>query len=479
MRDCPDSEARVGLVGIRRRLQLLQREQNGAVLLLCLAAILILLLMSWMVLDGIFVTYDKTEAQASADMAAYSQASVKAKSMNMLAFTNVAKRSLVGVHTTYYGMFNAFIDWLFGYYFFERCDPMDNWDECSDASYQENFQLWNSEDSGDFEEFLDNDPYFVADLRAIDTYQRYIDAMTPWWGWSEMVLRAQRNGATLATSYPAPRRGEVFPFTRVNDQVRAEVPGVGSMMTPSSRVEELPVQRGILGDDGSDIAMERGMERDEWINWEQQRNVEIHTNRSEHGAASGEVVDMALSAQIGDILIGLYEASATATESIGNYGRPYALRGIDNEARWLFSTSNIVMTYHHQPEYFRRTREKYEPFGNDYLPEDETIIDVETYQPRGYWGLARAEISYQADEEPNLWRPAWTARMRPVALPNEFHDAGERFNRIYYSTVDYLLLSAHLHDDTTHDTGDFFNDLVYFEKVSRAMGQSTIEGVGK
>ena len=469
-------------MGSGRRLDALNDEQGGAVLLLCLAAILMLLLMSWAVLDGIFVSHDKSEAQASADMAAYSQASVKARSMNMMAFTNVGKRSLVGVHATYRGMFRAFAEWLFNHHFLEQCDPEEHTiANCPDATYQENLQLFLDEDAGDYLNFNDNTAYYIADLRAIDTYQEYLVAMTPWWGWTEAVMRAQRNGATLATSFPPPPRGEDFPFGSERERVRAEVPGASSFTVPSSKVDGLPVQR-------SDFwAMtEEGMEREEWRDWERQRNIEIHGQRSEHGAASTEVLDIGDTAEIDEYLDLIADAgdsspgADTGWAGLAHYGRPWTLnRNNPSQANWLFDTSNIIMTYHHQPEYFRTTREKYEPFGNDYLPDDESTIAVETYQPRGYWGLARSEISYQVEEEPNLWRAAWTARMRPVALPNEFRDAGERFNMIYYAVLDYLLLSAHLHEDTAGDTADFFNDLVYFEKVSRAMGQSTIEGVGK
>src|SRR5690554_3690715 len=66
----------------RKRLRALDAHQGGAVLLLCLAAVLILMLMAWVVMDAGQVTRDKIEAQTSADVAAYSQASVKSRAMN-------------------------------------------------------------------------------------------------------------------------------------------------------------------------------------------------------------------------------------------------------------------------------------------------------------------------------------------------------------------------------------------------------------
>src|SRR5699024_1841150 len=161
---------------------------------------LILLLIAWTLFDGFIVTRDKMEVQASADVGAFSQASVKSRSMNMMAFSNIGKRSIVGVHIVYESMFDAYLDWVADR--IEECEL--ELPQCNEEVMVKNHELLTREYENDYQAYDGNLPYYVADVRALDNYQNYILGMTPWWGWSEAVTRAQRNGATLATSFPPP-----------------------------------------------------------------------------------------------------------------------------------------------------------------------------------------------------------------------------------------------------------------------------------
>ena len=483
-----DKRSRRRLRWLRRRLAQGRADEGGAVLILCLAALLILLLISWAVLDGIFVIQDKAEVQASADVGAYSQASINARTMNMLAFTNVAKRSLVGVYGTYEGMYGAFEEWVIDEFWPQvisegRCDWPDDtvWD-CDDVEWRNNFDLLMTEMDTDYQNFQFNQDFYLADLRALHNYQLYALAMTPWWGWSEAVLRAQRNGATLATSFPPPHIGSAFPFPDITDDLANQAGANVGFVRRSSKIAELPVELPTTTEGGDfridfyGAMYEDGMEdRQDWL-WEHQMNVEHHRSRSQYGAADNTDV----------IERGEREFFRLAMRALENHeefrdlGTPWRIsyHSASSEGQWLFATSNLVITYRHHPEYFRGMSEAYEGIGEN-VEVDGDDRTQQTYRPSGYWGMARAEISYQEEGEPTMWRPVWTARMRPVALPNEFRQANEEFVMMHRTAANHLLLSAHMHQDLQNNTAVFFDDMVYFERVARGMDQSTIDGVAR
>ena len=238
-RDDSAQSAQKGLRGAGRAASL-RGDERGAVLLLCLAAFLILLLVSWVLVDAIFVTVDKQNAQQSADTAAFSQASVEARAMNMVAFTNVAKRSLVGVHTVYESMFVAYEDWI--YWLATQCAA--GAEVCDKQKLAENLELYGRELDTDYSAYENNEPYYFADLRALDNYQRHLVEVTPWWAFSEAVLRAQRNGATLATSFPPPPGYAPPDAPRVLGDVVTETGGDSTLAyNISSGIDRLPVER--------------------------------------------------------------------------------------------------------------------------------------------------------------------------------------------------------------------------------------------
>ena len=461
-----------GTAGLAGRLAALDEDRDGAVILLCLAAILILLLVSLVLLDGIFVTHDKGEAQASADMAAYADASVKARSMNMMAFTNVGKRSIVGAHTMHRSMYRSYAAWVYQL-FYERCNPLEEtWYTCDDPEWVRNRDLFEWESDNDYRNYEGSIDYYVGDLRALDNYQEYLRSMTPWWAWTEAVLRAQRNGATLATSFRPPNL-DGPPQPPFESMVNAVVNEVGPGMIQFQSPYRVPVDRGEFWGDMVEVGMSRQAYRDE-----HQMNVEHHRNRSDYGAAYSEVLQPG-SEHFFEGALEEANDEGSPFYDIARYGTPMRLgREGTNDASWLFETSSIVLTYHHEPGHFGQMRDNYDHIGEGYQ-RSSVEREEQMYRPRGFWGMARSEISYQHPEAPDLWRPVWTARMRPIALPGEFRDAGMDFSSIYRSSVDFLLLSAHLHDDLRGDGEAFFHDLVYMERAARAMGQSTIEGVSR
>jgi hypothetical protein len=469
MPNCPDDNMSGRWARSRRQLLAADSDEEGAVLLMCLAAILILLLMGWLVMDGIFLTHDKAEIQASADSAAFSQASVKARSMNMMAFSNIGKRTIFGTHAVYESMFEAYAEWVEQLERECEIDP----DNCDRELYERNDELLQREFNNDYMTYLSNQGYYLGDLRALDYYQMYLRAITPWWGWNEAVLRAQRNGATLATSFPPPRGVPRNSHASLINPVVAQAGGsVGWNVV--TQIDRLPVDR---DEEFWEDVIDGDLALGSTWEWEHQMNVELHRERSERGARRSEVIENGATHLMTHGLRNTFLA-------LGTYGSPWRIDDFDTQADWMFATSNLVLTYHNQPAYFDALRDNYAIPGEDYVEADDQGLDARLYRPGGYWGMARSEISFQADQAPDLWLPAWTARMRPVALPREYRERGVDFNGIYHLVLDHLVLSGWMHGEFSrgeiaNPSGEFFDDLVYFERVSRAMGQSTIEGVAR
>src|SRR5690554_3895507 len=272
------------------RIRGFHHDEGGAILLFSLAGILILMLMTWTVMDAGQVTRTKFEVQASADMAAYSQAAVKARSMNMLAYTNIAKRSVVGIHALYNGMFTAYEEWLMDEYWGDCGSGEPTEIPCSEL--QAEVDQWRQESQNDRKRFSENvDKYYNKDLLALDNYQYYLMNLTPWWGWTEAVVRAQRNAATMATSYPPPvgtlRKG----LPDITDQVLGKVGSAGHHNMANS-VEKLPV---VLYDDAdvnADYMMGRDNEGfgDDAFKRELAANTAIHKQDSARGAKLDKVI---------------------------------------------------------------------------------------------------------------------------------------------------------------------------------------------
>jgi hypothetical protein len=221
----------------------LRDDESGAILLAALAACMVLIMTTMIIWDAGRSARDKIDVQNAADTAAYSQAAVRARSMNMLAFTNVAKRSIVGMHSMYYGMF-----WGLAVWWAKQCAQASgvaagdsrfnckrnrrlltmegaeggNWDRLVGRRFQRSQSVREvktqillqmaestrygalSANSGVGSTDNANHQLFGNELVALDDYQQYLVRVTPWWSWLEGLTRATRNGATLASSFPLP-----------------------------------------------------------------------------------------------------------------------------------------------------------------------------------------------------------------------------------------------------------------------------------
>ena len=89
---------------LKARCRAVNRNQKGAMAVMSLAAFLILVMVGLTLYDVSELGVEKTHLQTATDTAAYSQATVEARAMNLIAFNNVGKRMTVGMITTYVNM---------------------------------------------------------------------------------------------------------------------------------------------------------------------------------------------------------------------------------------------------------------------------------------------------------------------------------------------------------------------------------------
>lgn len=443
-----------------RALERFDRDDSGAIVLLGLVAILILMLLSWVLYDSGQMSRNKLDTQTAADTAAYSQAAIKARSMNNLAYANIAKRTTVGIHSQYKALWKAYKMW-----FAKQVALCAAGDDHACDLVTENEPILEAEQSHDFKNYRDQlgEKYYLQDIIAIDNFQRYTHALTPWWGWSEAVLRAGRNGATMTASFPAPRGKAVGApiLNDITDRVISEV-GWTPLVRYSGHYDQLPVRvstyRDMLG---------YGMSSPLSFESEYQANNDQHKQNSEGGAATQEVIQAARS----------YFGGAVTNYSksvFGEHGKPWRLFETTNPARWTTWTSNLVITYRREEEMFDQMRQKYAVPDKDYALEKE-----DRYRSTGYFGMARGEISFHGSDAPDLWHPSWTARLRPVALPGEFDHAGFKMSAVWHDILPYMALSGIINTGDDGVVRDSMDDLVFMERANRALGPSTVEGVAK
>lgn len=484
----------------RNVLDRLRRDEGGAVLLLSLASILIIMMLSWVIIDAGKSARDKIELQASADAAAFSQASVKSRTMNMIAYTNVAKRSVIGITALYRAMWDGYSLWLLARW--GQCG-LKNLKACWDALDNTLF-VWIPELLGDWRQYAglslpfgsllcgfkikkfkvkktcpklmkkflglngngSEKKYHGRDLRALDNYQRYMSLLTPWWGQAEATVRGMRNGATTAASFPAPQGEIIGPIPNLLNGLKSALgaAGLGGLFAGTNVTDELPIKRMSFDDLYDDHMM-----KDKAFLAEHAANILHHRNRSAKGAKKMAAILLG---------VGLFGSSYNVTtDAVKGFGEPWGYREFNTFGTWSSYSSNLVYTYQNRSTRFTDERQKYDFISKDYKHQLGALDQV-GYKASGYWSMARAEMSYQ-DGRPNPFRPSWTARMRPVALPGEWQEAGYELNQTYHDILPFLALSSVVGLGSGASLMASIRDFGMMERATRGFGYSTIDGVGK
>ena len=628
-----------------KRAEKLDRDQNGAVAFLCLIAILILLLVAWTMFDAGLAARDKVRAQTTADTAAYSQAAIKARSMNMLAYSNISKRSIWGIHSLYPAYMVATHSWIKSAilgncnacqsgdagsldcqichvartervrwvvnacgqwtpedvqtgedeYFpgdIQRgsvCNPdrMETWGlfrsmagrdhsgemrinqdgtQILDAGARwdpDNYKYTRSGSDFGARRFLpigdDRDPgtifyhYVGKDLLAIDNYQRYIAGLTPWWGWSEQLIRSIRNGATISASWPAPvGRFPNFVYSLRDTLLQfmaAVFPGSygsGQGHQASLYTDSLPVFPGNVGTMKSHIqsvigagpttsnlidCAVRSMRQGSWECGDIFRAMghpfylehlinalyfALHSN----GLVGTDYFQFpwAWAAKLiihhNAIANHFHTSGVNFTHNSAGFNmgedriaaEPWFLKQPRHAADWQLSTSNLVLSYISRGNQFdddqdgsrqkfgiledyrssdnqtQRGREIQQHFHGG-LPQSFAAIQELTYGASGYWSMSRSEIFFNVSDRskfpPDLWRPSWQPRMRPVSLPGEFQQGQYMISQVFREVMMTIAIGSVLGVANLNDMMQAAIDLLHMERASMAMGPSTVEGIAK
>lgn len=581
----------------RRLARRLDRDDQGAITLAALAACLILIMVGLTIWDAGRAARDKIDVQNAADTAAFSQAAIRARSMNMLAFTNVAKRSVVGMHSLYFGMWTAYVLW-----WEERCrEAQNSFSPEARLDCDRNEWIVESEGGpgGDWSAFSGNVyrqqgrrfaaankiieqmmPPSVAggspaggsefayrnEVIALDDYQRYLVEVTPWWAWMESLVRGTRNGAHVTTSFPLPgplssppgpgwirsSLGSTYTFGQNNTNGAARsvfdfevhdpnppsptlnsdallkrplfnaTPGAGSEPTGT----ETCIPTGAAAAAGFGVGL-RSDTRSRLTTplWNAlQDNVALHRRRSEADAADPAMIAAGLQIAIAFAPPGVNGFSAgtgcfwsqqlfatrcpggSLTNICRHHALPYLLNSPGNTATDLMARSNIVFSYRHTPGRAMSIGSSGEVTGAGRDASKRNLLShigyrVQnpgnvTYETTGYWSMARAEIVYphlRSGRNPAagptgnpaalwLWRPGWTAKMRPMALPREWRNLPYDLNAAFHATDQYLALAGQLgllNNNTFGSLNDIKNDLQFMEKATRTLDSTAIDGTVK
>jgi len=359
----------------------LHREEGGAVFLLSLAAILIIMMLAWVIIDAGKGARDKIELQASADAAAFSQSSVKARAANMIAYTNVAKRSIIGIQSMYLGMYYGYAAWIA--WRWSKC----KWyrpDICWDALQNTLMMAWETANdyftlTGIFGIFGSGSAktYHARDIKALDNYQQYMMWLAPWWGFSEGIVRGMRNGATTTASFPPPPGVMIGPIPNIMNGLRSFMSsiGLGGLFTTAGMVDVFPYERGSYwGDLMVDHMLGDGAY---WA--EHMANSYHHKNRSSMGAATSRAYGLGMLA----FPLGFWQTTA----KMGDAGKPWIFRKFPTQSAWTMSTSNLVYAYGNRPEKFKEERQKY-MFMKKVYKNQLGVVDSFGYRTSGSWPMA-------------------------------------------------------------------------------------------
>lgn len=395
------------------RLRKLNADQSGAIAMMVMAALLILMMFGWILWDAGKSARDAIDVQYAADSAAWSQASVESRSMNMIAFANVGKRVTYGMTSFYVALWIAYFELLvIAVVLTVACWIVDVITFGAITSICEKLTIFTAElgiviayeapDLATFAGDLETN-YFKKDMEAFDKYQAYMAGLTPWWSWSEGMMRGARNGALLTMSWPVPK-----PLITIDSLMAGET-------------DALPVEKGgwdsyigmcarIYTSNGIDIAAHLA---DYAF-----KNLESGT------ATDGEIEDWPRPVIfiITALLAAVQLPAGCAIQAVvfGDVGTPYELKEYSSLSEWMKDSSKIVFGYRPNPGAMNndRQRKKYNYLSADYdtLPVFGELI----YDRAGSWSIARSEFSFQGQGSPDMWHASWTARMRPVATPGEW-----------------------------------------------------------
>lgn len=435
------------------------RDESGAILMLCFAACLFLFMVSLIIFDAGALSRDKVDVQMAADTAGYSQAAVKARSMNMISFANVGKRTISGIRNMYYTQYPHYMDWLSGQC--SRCCCglwCGCWTECFNCigNWASLVPIFEGIDYIFFMIGRFAGDTLTDHLEALDTYQEEMIEYSPYWAFGEAIIRGVRNGANVVTTYPMPENTDYGKLPLEKDT--GFPAAVETCLAPTYIWN--PSSPGTLMEWGLNFAVLKD------------RSVSS-PNIASKGPA--EVVNIVHSWEgcFIDALIG----------RDARFSPPYYLTATGDDGESYMKKSNIIWAYRYNEDYAGQLRDNYDAvISKDYS------TNIMGLPEGGVWSMARGEIYYKPDNDPNLFEgphamwmfhPSWIGKLRPVALKDE--DMPVDPSDMWSEARTMAMKEAPLFGV---DMGTMFNDLLYMEKVSRGMdgkidGKEVLDGIAK
>lgn len=433
------------------------RDEGGAVVLLCFAACMLIFMVSLIMFDAGFMARDKIDVQMAADTAAYSQASVKARAMNMTAFANIGKRTIVGIRNMYYFQYPAYYSWYRGQCSACCCGLVCGcWTQCLNC-WGNRFSFVPLLEGIDFAMFslgrLMGDT-ITDHLEALDAYQASVQEYAGWWALGEAMIRAARNGANMIGSYPLPDDARYGGLPIAKSDNPAE-----SCLTPSP-----------FGNPTTMVTMA------EWnANFQELRRRSVsRPPPALQGPA--ERVRRGLS------LAGCAELKYNPLSADAEPASPYFVRNMGDDGRGYMDRSNFIFAYRYNPAYSGYLRDNYT------LPREyDTPLNV--HPDSGLWTMARGEVYFPPDNMPDEWiggdhsmwlfHPGWIGKLRPVALPGE--DIPVDTSEMWRESSQLARRSALIFG--ARGAG-VFQDLRYMDKATRGLdgkidGREVLDGIAK
>ena len=212
-----------------------------------LASFLIVFMAALTLWDAGKSARNKTDVQIAADTGAYSQAAIKARTMNMIAYANVAKRVFYAFDTMYVsaflGMVEAFVAYVGG------C-ALTDLNSCWKAVkllLQIPLELTEFLTANNSTLGLPEKTKARAEVIFLDQYQSYYMDIGPWWGWAENITRGMRNGATMMSAWPPPKgnlSGAVNLFVQITGFIDPILgTNYGALYPATGQRDEFPVEK--------------------------------------------------------------------------------------------------------------------------------------------------------------------------------------------------------------------------------------------
>lgn len=426
---------------LRAGLGRFHRGEGGAVALMMMAAAIVAFLISNVLLDAGTVTRDRIAVQAAADVSVWSQASVEARAMNMLAFANVGKRITFGITSFYEALWLSYaaIGVALGILLvacialiiptFGAVTPICKMIGKALIELAE-LMIKEAPDLGALHANL-NRNYFKKDMESFNEYQKYMADMVPWWGFSEALLRGARNGATSVVTWPPPER-------------------LASLGPLGSKLQEadlgLPVRQagnsGSFSKGGASGTSYGGLCAMTLKGFPRLPDVMAHSadyviKSITHHKSLYKGAFLLIVAVLAPVFQPL--GCEIQRSAFGGSVTPFELKTISNRSDWLRATSKLAFAYRKNDSNVAKLSENYQLKSGS----SQGSQGFMTSNIGGVWTLARAEMAYQgnnASAPPNLWYSAWTSKMRPVSLPGEWQ--GQSKAKVHEAYADVILFSA-------------------------------------